>query len=161
MRWPALTQVVTVSTLLAAATTPGLTQAPARALPRTSEAEGTKLLTTLCGSCHTRGSIVGEHRSTQNWEEVLEWMIDEGAVMSDDEFDRMLGYLSVRYGRVAINTAPADEIRHVLELTAAQAERIVSARQRGRRFAAVAEVAEVTGVPSDVLAPRKQRIAFD
>jgi DNA uptake protein ComE-like DNA-binding protein len=86
--------------------------------------------------------------------------MDEGAVMSDDEFDRMVGYLSVRYGRVDVNTAPAEEIRHVLELTQGQAERIVAARSAGRRFAALKDVAEAAGVPADFVEARKARIEF-
>jgi hypothetical protein len=128
--------------------------------PDVVDAAGTKLLTTLCGSCHTRGSILATHRSKQDWEEVLEWMIDEGAVMSDDEFDRIFGYLSVRYGRVDINTAPVEDIRHVLELTEAQAERLVTARAAGRRFEAVKDVAEAAGVPVAFVEARKERIEW-
>jgi mono/diheme cytochrome c family protein len=128
--------------------------------PDAVDAAGTKLLTTLCGSCHTRGSILATHRSKQDCEEVLEWMIDEGAVMSDDEFDQMMGYLSVRYGRVDINAAPAEDIRHVLELTQVQAERIVAARTGGQRFAAVKDVAEAAGVPADFVEARKERIGW-
>lgn len=137
---------------------PATGQAPQSSPPDAVDAAGTKLLTTLCGSCHTPRSILATHRSKQDWEEVLEWMIDEGAVMSDDEFDQMIGYLSVRYGRVDINAAPAEDIRHVLELTQGQAERIVAARTAGRRFAAVKDVAETAGVPADFVEARKARI---
>jgi mono/diheme cytochrome c family protein len=157
-----LPMVLVVAVLTAAlATTPRAAgQAPRSSPPDAVDAAGTKLLTTLCGSCHTRGSILATHRSKQDWEEVLEWMIDEGAVMSDDEFDQMLGYLSVRYGRVDINAAPAEDIRHVLELTQDQAERLVAARTAGRRFAAVKDVAEAAGVPVDFVEARKERIGW-
>lgn len=142
------------------ATPPATGQASQPSTPDAVDAAGTKLLTTLCGSCHTPRSILATHRSKQDWEDVLEWMMDEGAVMSDDEFDQMVGYLSVRYGRVDVNTAPAEEIRHVLELTQRQAERIVAARTAGRRFAALKDVAGTAGVSADFVEARKARIGF-
>ena len=106
------------------------------------------------------GSIAGTHRTRQDWEEVLEWMIDEGAVMSDDEFERVFGYLSVRYGRVDINTAPADEIRHVLELTEGQANRVVAARTQGRRYETLEAVADAAGVPEAFFEARRAQVDF-
>lgn len=129
--------------------------------PAVSDVEGAKLISTLCGSCHARGSVLAAHRSHGDWEEILEWMIDEGAVMSDEELARVLAYLSVAYGRVAVNRAPADEIRLVLELTAAQADRLAMARATPRRFSTTRELAEAAGVPMAFVEARVARIDFD
>lgn len=145
----------------ALAVAPAVTREPPQASTRdATDAAGRKLITTLCGSCHTAGSILGTHRAKHDWEEVLEWMIDEGAVMNGDEFEQILGYLSVRYGRVDINSAPAEEIRHVLELTEGQTDRIVSVRGAGRRFATLQDVADAAGAPVAFFEARKTRITF-
>lgn len=133
-------------------------QAPAP--PASADAADLKRLDTICGGCHTRGSIVGTHRTTQDWKEVLEWMADEGAVMSDEEFGQILAYLSVRAGRVNINTAPGDEIARVLELTGPEADRIVAARAGGRQLATTMDVATTARVPVAQIEARKARITF-
>jgi hypothetical protein len=126
-----------------------------------ADAAELKLITTVCGSCHTSGSILGTHRTTREWEEVLEWMADEGAVMNDDEFERLMRFLSVRYGRVKVNAAPAEELRLVLELNGDQAARIIAARTGGRRFRTIEELASAADVPIGLLEARRSRVDFE
>jgi len=145
----------------------GLVVAQTAAQDRGSAATGSadaaelKLITTVCGSCHTSRSILGTHRTTREWEEVLEWMADEGAVMSDDEFERLMRFLSVRYGRVKVNTAPVEELRLVLELSGDQAGKIIAARTGGRRFTTVEELASAADVPVGLLEARRARVDFE
>jgi hypothetical protein len=131
-------------------------QSASRTAP--TDAANLKLLDSVCGACHTRSAIVGTHRTRRDWEEVLEWMLDEGATMSDDEFAQMLAFLSVRYGSVDVNAATADDIRSVLELTEAQASRLVAARTAGRRFVTTQDVADAAGVPASHIESRKARV---
>jgi hypothetical protein len=125
-----------------------------------ADAAELKLITTVCGSCHTSRSILGTHRTTTEWEEVLDWMSDEGAVMNDDEFERLRRFLSVRYGRVKVNIAPAEELRLVLELSGDQAGKIVAARTGARRFTTIEELASAAGVPVGLLEARRSRVDF-
>jgi hypothetical protein len=106
------------------------------------------------------GSIVRSHQTTRDWQALIEWMIDEGAVMTDEEFDRVLGYLSVRYGRVAVNLAPGDELRTVLELTDDQVRRLLAARTAGKKFLTLEDLAVAIDVAPAALAEREARIDF-
>jgi hypothetical protein len=125
-----------------------------------SEAAGRKLVQTICGSCHAASSILGEHRTRHDWEEILEWMADEGAVMSDEEYEQMMAFLGVRYGLVAVNTASTEDIQTVLELTDDQAQRLDAARKAGARFRTLDDLARTTGIPAASLAERQDRIDF-
>lgn len=119
-----------------------------------------KLTESVCGRCHTTASILGQHRTRSDWEDILEWMADEGAVMTDEEYEQMMAFLGVRYGLVAVNTAPAEEVRAVLELTDEQVQRLIAARLPGNTFKALDDLARAIGVPSEAVASREARIDF-
>ena len=127
----------------------------------TNDVRDSKLIEAVCGSCHAMGSVLRTHRTKQAWEEIIEWMMDEGAVLTDDEFDRVLRYLSVRSGRVDVNTATSEDLRAVLELTDDQVGRVMAARTAGRRILNLEQLAAVTSLPPAFLEARKARIAFE
>lgn len=58
-----------------------------------------------------------------NASKVIEQMVARGATGTDEEFDVVFDYLVAHFGRVAINTAPADEIAQVLGRGAGEASR--------------------------------------
>ena len=125
-----------------------------------SEAEGTELVATLCSSCHAVGRVYDAYRTPQDWNHVLTWMLDEGAAISDEEFDDLFAFLSVYRGRVAVNAASIDDVRHVLELTAAQAGHVEAARAAHHHFSTLEDLADAAGVSLDFIKAREARIDF-
>jgi competence ComEA-like helix-hairpin-helix protein len=87
-------------------------------------------------------------------------MAARGATGSDEDFDIIFEYLVTQFGRVAINTAPADEIAQVLHLEPAMADAIVQHRTRHGRFADFDALAAVPGLDLAELRKRRDAIAF-
>ena len=79
-----------------------------------------------CSACHTAESVASERRTRDQWQEVIEEMISEqGAKIAADEFSPILEYLVSAYGKVNVNSAPADEIARIIGLSQKEAEAIV------------------------------------
>ncbi len=103
--------------------------------------------------------IVEGRRYRTQWDQVLEQMVARGATGTDAEFDVIFDYLVSQYGRVAINTAPADEIAQVLHLEQDVADTIVQQRKAGP-FADFEALTKVPGVPVAELEKRRDAIVF-
>ena len=109
--------------------------------------------------CHPSDKIVEGRRYRTQWDQVLEQMVARGATGTDAEFDVIFDYLVSQYGRVAINTAPADEIAEVLHLEQGVADTIVQQRKAGP-IADFDALTEVPGVPVAELEKRRDAIVF-
>jgi competence protein ComEA len=112
--------------------------------------------TKVCVRCHPSDKIVEGRRSKAQWDQVLEQMVARGATGTEEEFDAVFDYLVANYGRVAINTAPADEIAEVLHLEPGVADAIVKTRP----LADFDALAKVPGVPVDTLEKVRDAIVF-
>jgi cytochrome c5 len=62
------------------------------------EGNGKAILLNTCTMCHDLKRIKLGHRSPEEWEETLGSMLNEGAMLSDDEFNRVHHYLSRNFG---------------------------------------------------------------
>ena len=116
--------------------------------------------TKVCVRCHASDKVVEGRRFPAQWDQVIEQMVARGAIGSDAEFDVIFDYLVAEFGRVAINTAPADEIAQVLHLEPGVAETIVQHRLKAGSFADFAALAAVPGVPVAELEKRRDAIMF-
>ena len=58
---------------------------------------GKRVLLNTCTICHDLGRIKAGRRSPDEWEEALNAMLNEGAMLSDEEFASVLGYLSKNF----------------------------------------------------------------
>jgi cytochrome c5 len=58
---------------------------------------GKRVLLNTCTICHDLGRIRFGRRSADEWEEALNAMLNEGAMLSDEEFAQVLGYLSKNF----------------------------------------------------------------
>ena len=86
--------------------------------------------TKVCVRCHASDKVVEGRRYPAQWDQVIEQMVARGATGTDAEFDAVYDYLVAQYGRVAINTAPAEEIAQVLHLEQNVADAIVQHRTK-------------------------------
>ena len=141
----------TVST--AQVTTPGAGQAEERPAPPPE-------FTKVCVRCHPSDKIVEGRRYPAQWDQVLEQMVARGAIATDAELDVIYDYLVAEVGRVAINTAPADEIAQVLHLEQGAADTIVQYRRKNGAFADFDALVRVPEVPVAALEKRRDAIVF-
>jgi competence ComEA-like helix-hairpin-helix protein len=114
----------------------------------------------VCVRCHASDRVMEGRRFPSQWEQVLEQMVARGATGSDEDFDVVFEYLVTWFGRVAINTAPADEIAQVLHLEPAVADAIVQHRTKHGNFPDFDALAAVPGLDIAELRKRRDAIVF-
>ena len=118
------------------------------------------LFAQMCNKCHDGARITALRRSSTEWEEVLNKMIERGAMGSEKEFETVYDYLRRYFGKLYINNAPPDEIVTVLGLSKKDAEAIVAYRKANGSFADFDAVKKVPDIDVKKIEERKDAIAF-
>ena len=142
----ALAVTVFAGSIGARATIAAQVQGPEAFDPLTSTDPGAATFRTVCVMCHPPDRIVGTRRTAFEWEEIIEKMLTKGAKGTDQELQTVFLFLVQRYGKVNINTAPADEIATVLAVPSERGEAIVQYRSGHGRFTDVDSVRKVPGL---------------
>ena len=60
----------------------------------------------VCGSCHPADAYITRGRTRQQWQDTINSMVQRGAKATDDEFSKVLDYLTSQYGP-SFQPAPA------------------------------------------------------
>jgi len=118
-----------------------------------------KAMEAVCGSCHS-ASLVEGLRSQAEWLETVEQMVKLGARGSDEQFKRLMRFLSRNLTKVNINSATAGEIAPVLDIGDGTAAAIVKRRSEIGKFTTLDELQKIPGVDAAKLEARKDRIVF-
>jgi len=124
------------------------------------EGSGKKTVERLCGNCHGIATIVGLRRTKAAWESTVDDMVTRGLTASDSDLDTAVAYLAEYLGKVNVNTATAEEIQRIADLSAADATSIVEYRKRNGPYKDFVELEKVPGLDSKRMQERKDRIAF-
>jgi competence ComEA-like helix-hairpin-helix protein len=106
-----------------------------------------------CALCHTPDRVVASRRTGLEWGEIIEKMVTKGAKGSDEDLQTVFFFLVSHFGRVNINSAPADEIAAVLGVSPETGQAIVQFRTNKGRFEGVDSLAKVPGVEASKLNP--------
>jgi len=118
------------------------------------------LFTEICGDCHDSDRIVSKRRTKADWQDVLNQMIDKGASGTGKDFETIFGFLQRQYGKVYVNTAPADELATVLGLSKADADAVVAYRKDHGPFADFDALTKVPNIDVKPLQSHKEAVAF-
>src|SRR5262245_18437806 len=118
------------------------------------------LFAQMCNKCHDGARITAMRRSSTEWEEVLNKMIERGAMGSEKEFETVYDYLLRFFGKLYINNAPPDEIVTILGLSQKYAEAIVAYRKANGSFADFDAVKKVPDIDVKKLEARRDAVAF-
>jgi cytochrome c553 len=59
---------------------------------------GADTLTTACQKCHGLGPIISQHHDLDGWRTIIAQMISNGAILSDQDADKIASYLATNYG---------------------------------------------------------------
>jgi competence protein ComEA len=94
------------------------------------------------------------------WQAIVDDMRDKGAAGSDDDAKQTVAYLTKYFGRVNVNTASAEELQHVLDLSQSDATTIVAWRASHPAFASIDDLKSVTGIDAAKIERGKNRIVF-
>jgi len=88
-------------------------------------------------------------------------MVTAGATGTDEEFDQIVDYLAKNFpARVNVNKAPAPDLVETLGITSAEAEAIVSYRDKNGLFKVAEDLKKVDGVDYKKIEAQKDRLSF-
>jgi competence protein ComEA len=145
------------STLIVAAPSrPSEGQEPSASAPD----EGARLFNQMCSDCHDAARIVSVRRTKTEWEEVLNKMIEKGAIGSEKDFEGVFGYLLLNYGKIYINRAVPDEIVRILGLPKKDADAVVAYRTAHGPFADLDSIKKVPDIDVKKVEDHKDAITF-
>jgi competence ComEA-like helix-hairpin-helix protein len=114
----------------------------------------------VCGDCHEPDRIREVRRTRGGWEEVIEKMIEKGAVGNEQDFNQVLQYLLTNYGMVNMNQAVADDIAMVTGVSKKDAEAIVAFRSQNGKFKNYDALILVPGIDVKPLEEHKASLMF-
>jgi hypothetical protein len=129
----------------------------AQSLP---EGPGKSVFENTCGGCHGADIVIGQTGTRDVWQDTVDSMRSRGALGTDEDFKTIVNYLTTYFGvPVNVNTAAAKELVDNLNLTSAEADAIVKARDKSK-FKDYSDLAKVDGLDMKKLDPIKSRIKF-
>jgi competence ComEA-like helix-hairpin-helix protein len=115
----------------------------------------------VCKDCHPVTQITKRRESRARWSQLTEKMLGEGAQITDDEFEKVVAYLSVVLGKkIRINAGTADEISEGLDLDEQIAAAIVKYRNDKGPFKEWKDLLKVPGIDAQRVEELKDNFDF-
>jgi competence ComEA-like helix-hairpin-helix protein len=114
----------------------------------------------VCGDCHEPDRIREVRRTRGGWEEVIEKMIEKGAVGNEQDFNLVLLYLLTNYGMVNMNQAVAEDIAMVTGVSKKDAATIVEFRTKNGKFRNYDALILVPGIDIKPLEEHRASLMF-
>jgi competence protein ComEA len=116
-------------------------------------------LKAVCAKCHNLQIVMDTPRSYDDWHDTVQQMVDRGASGTDEQFDDIMDYLHRTITTINVNTALADELEIVLNVSATTAQAII-ARRSTQKFTGLADLKSVSGVDASALDAKARLIFF-
>jgi competence protein ComEA len=127
--------------------------------PSRGEAADKSDFEAVCGACHTT-EMVSDIRTEQEWKETVEQMASIGAKGSDEQMKAVMRVLLRTLTRVNVNTANAQQLPLVLDISDAAAQAVVKYRVDHGGFKTLDDLKKVPGIDAAKLDSRKDRVVF-
>lgn len=122
---------------------------------------GKAIIKKSCLACHNSSVIVAKRgRTEDDWENVLSLMVGRGAIISDDDADTLLQYLSTNFGpnsKIAPATPPSSGQPTALESSSAASSNSAAENTVNVNKASAAELASALGLTQSQAASIVQR----
>jgi competence ComEA-like helix-hairpin-helix protein len=142
-----------------------LTAPPIRAaeLP---DGPGKAIILRTCVGCHKAEEFTAYRLSKEQYTRAVYSMLDRGAQATNAELDTVADYLFKNFpkvedaGKINVNKASAEELAKGLDLTAKEAEAIVSYRERHGDFRVWGDLLIIYGVDGKKIEAAKDRMRF-
>jgi competence protein ComEA len=141
-----------------------------QALP---EGKGREPFRRICRNCHGIDVATKLRLSADEWRAIVDDMVNQGAIGTDDEFQLIVDYLSANFGKpgegsdtkaaaqkINVNTASIRELTTVLGLSNRDAEAIVQYRKDRGPFKDWPDLRKVPGIDLRKLEDQKDKVAF-
>lgn len=137
----------------------GTTALCAADAPSRSEAADKADFETVCGSCHA-SSMVSDIRTGPDWKQTVEQMVAIGANGTDEQIQAVMRVLLRTLTKVNVNTATAEQLPLVLDISEATAQAVVKYRGEHGAFKTLNDLKKVPGIDAAKLDARKDRVVF-
>lgn len=143
-----------------------LLTAPAAAVADLPAGPGRDLLLRACTGCHKAEEFAAYRHTKDEYHAIVYRMADLGAQASANELDQIAGYLAKNFAKVEdpakinVNKASAKELETRLELTAKEAQAIVTYREEHGEFRALGDLYVIYGVDGRKIQAAKDKIGF-
>jgi competence protein ComEA len=128
------------------------------------EGPGKDTFLKICSNCHGPENVIGKGQSEDDWTEVLNKMIQNGAQGSDDDFAAILDYLSKNFppapDKINVNQATAWNLRNWMNLSEKQANAVVDYRKQNGDFKSLDDLKKVPGLDPKMVDAKKDHITF-
>jgi competence ComEA-like helix-hairpin-helix protein len=127
---------------------------------------GKDILLRACVGCHKAEDFRFYRHTKEEYQAIVQRMAQRGARASSEELDIVADYLAANFLKVEdpnktnVNKASAHEIETRLNLTAKEAEAIVSYRERHGDYHAWGDLLLIYGVDGKKIEAVKERIGF-
>jgi competence protein ComEA len=144
--------VLLVASLIAAARAAEVESSAAR---RAREGQSLKV---VCAKCHNLQIVMDTPKSYDDWHDTVQTMVDRGASGTDEQFADIMDYLHRTMTTINVNTALADELEIVLNVSETTAQAII-ARRSTQKFTGLTDLKSVPGVDASTV-DAKTRLVF-
>lgn len=128
------------------------------------DAPGKQVVVQKCTQCHGPEMFALSRKTSDDWDQVITKMTSNGLVISDEEYDIIMDYLTKNLGplppKINVNKAAAADLQKGLGVTDVEAQAIVKFRTDHGDFKDWHDVAKVDGVDPKKIEAKKDAIAF-
>lgn len=119
----------------------------------------------VCGKCHSPEQAASMRQTRTGWEETISKMVNMGSEGTDEEYERVLDYLTKQFGPEApkpieINKASSIELEAGLGLTRSESAALVKYRTEKGDFKTLDDLKIVPGIDFKKVEARKARLKF-
>jgi competence protein ComEA len=153
---------------------------------QSSEGEGTKLpagkgkdlFVSACQQCHGLDLTTSSKRNLEEWRNVVNDMVSNGAALEKDEAELVSQYLAKYFGeesstdqpkeakegssasKVNVNSSTAKQLETGLSLSEKEANAVVEYREKNGKFAKLDDLKKVAGLDAKKIDAAKDRLEF-
>jgi competence protein ComEA len=117
----------------------------------------------VCTACHGPARFRRLRLAAGNWSDTVDDMVDRGAQATPEQIEAIVAYLAANFGpesKVLVNSAPLEELKHVLGLTTEEASAIIAYRREHGPFRAWTDLLNVPGLDRKKIEAKKDTLAF-
>lgn len=115
----------------------------------------------VCTSCHGWESVLAARMTPSQWNFTVSDMVAKGAKATPDEKEFIARFMSWAWGKVSVNSAPAEDLALVIGLPMVQAEAVVAYRQEHGTIENLEELKQVPCIDVTALERQGDALQFD
>jgi competence ComEA-like helix-hairpin-helix protein len=124
------------------------------------DAKGKETLEKICVGCHELDVVTATRRTKIGWQQNVDDMVSRGAEGSDQEIAEVVDYLTKVYGKLNVNTAPAQQLQEFLGFSEKEAQAVIAYRDRNGNIKDFEQLKAIPGLSPDKLQEKRSLIAF-